>query len=52
MHVGGPPDVRYKSFDIELPELEAWLFELTGQQSRGYNVRTIQGFEVLPTEGE
>lgn len=45
VHVGGPPDVRYKTFLVEAPEVEAWLDELSGDRTRSYNVRSITGIE-------
>jgi hypothetical protein len=47
MHVGGPPDIKYRSFDIDFPELEAWLDEHKGEKGHSYNQRTITGMERL-----
>jgi hypothetical protein len=46
-HVGGPVHTRYRTFDVELPELEEWL------RSRGPNEftsRSVTGVEMLPIQ--
>lgn len=45
VHVGGLPDISYRSFDIDAPELEAWLDKYKGEKGRQYNQRTIIGIE-------
>lgn len=47
VHVGGPPEIRYKTFEVQAPGLETWLSELKGDKSRCYNARTIVGVEVV-----
>lgn len=50
VHVGGPPMIAYKTFDLECPELESWLFGYRGTSGHGYNQRSICGCEVVQTE--
>lgn len=42
-HVGGPVHITHKTFDIEAPELEAFMAE----QKRSFEYRCITGVEVL-----
>lgn len=47
---GAKPITRYRTFDIEAPELEAWLVAEKGTRERpGYVDRYINGVEVLPS---
>lgn len=43
-HVGGPIEVKYKTFDIEAPEVERFL--KSGKPNNFWD-RTIVGVEVL-----
>lgn len=45
VHVGGPADIRYRSFDVAAPEVEEWLDAFEHDKSRSYNVRSIVGIE-------
>lgn len=45
-HVGGPPEVTCKTFDVEVPEVEQWLREPKVMNDH-YTDRTITGYEVL-----
>lgn len=42
-NVGGPPNSEFKSFDVEAPELEAYMNEAL----HAYTYRSIVGVEVL-----
>jgi hypothetical protein len=42
-NVGGPVRITRKTFDIEAPEMEAWLREEGSYINRGF-----EGIEVLP----
>lgn len=42
-HVGGPVHVTHKTFDIEAPEVEAFMAE----QMHSYQYRCIAGVEVI-----
>lgn len=45
-HVGGPPEVTYQTFDIDLPQNVAdWL-----AKSDRYNSRFVHGVEILAVE--
>ena len=46
IHVGGPVVIDYKTFDVELPKVEAYLTEFTGVQD-SYTSREIVGVEVM-----
>lgn len=48
-NVGGPVNVYHKTFDAELPELEAWLRE-PKKMSWSYTDRMFTGIELLPPE--
>lgn len=43
-HVGGPVEVSYKSFDIEAPQVEAFLS--AGKKNQFWS-RTLVGVEVI-----
>jgi len=45
-NVGGPSEVRYKTFDVECPEIEAWLGRIQEEKFRYVN-RFISGVEVF-----
>jgi hypothetical protein len=44
-NVGGPPRVTWKSFDVELPEVEEWL---RATSRMNYVERNFQGIELIP----
>ncbi len=44
-NVGGPATVTHKTFDVELPEVEAWLREHVK-----YHSRSFQGIELIPPQ--
>jgi hypothetical protein len=46
-NVGGPVSVRHKTFDIHIPELEAWINEPL-EKKWGYIERRFEGIEILP----
>lgn len=50
VHVGGPPSITYKTFDVDLPEIEAWLDKYKDQKQHSYNVRTIVGVERINSD--
>lgn len=50
VHVGGPVQISYRSFDIEAPELERWLDAYLGSKANSYNVRSIVGVERLESQ--
>jgi hypothetical protein len=45
-NVGGPVAVNYRTFDIDAPEVEAFLRE-PSEKKWSYSQRTISGVEVL-----
>lgn len=46
-NVGGPVDTEYKTFDVDLPEVEAWLLKNSGK----YLWSEIVGAEIIKKEG-
>jgi hypothetical protein len=44
-NVGGPARVTYKSFDVDLPEVEHWL---RAQNKMNYVERGFHGIELIP----
>ena len=46
-HVGGPVDLEYKTFDVELPEVEKWL--TTNIDS--YSTKEAFGIEIVSEQG-
>ena len=51
-NVGGPVHTAFKTFDVDAPEVEAFLLEFVGKG--GYTERSVTGVEILPpdTTGE
>lgn len=51
--MGGAPraDVRHRTFDVELPEIEKWLSE-PGEDHLLYMTRSFVGIEILPDPPE
>lgn len=47
IHVGGPPEITHKTFDVEAPEVEQWLDRYKGEKGHQYNVRVIVGVERI-----
>ena len=47
-NVGGPVHVTHKTFDIEAPEVEAFMAE----KMHSYQYRAIVGVEVLQSKGQ
>lgn len=47
--VGGPVHTRYRTFDVDVPALEAWLRE-PKQQKWTYVERNTHGIELLDAE--
>ncbi len=45
---GGAVETRYKTFDVELPEVERFLREVTDNKLMQYTARQIVGWELLP----
>lgn len=43
--IGGPPETKYRTFDVELVEIEAWLRKPTP-----YGARAFAGIELLPVD--
>lgn len=50
-HVGGPVHLSYKTFDVDAPELEAWLHQPEAERSI-YCMREPHGVEVLSVAGK
>lgn len=48
-HVGGAVQVTYKTFDVELPEVEAFIDEVREKKWQ-FTSRQIVGFEMLEKE--
>jgi hypothetical protein len=46
-NVGGPVQIKYRTFDVNLPELEAYLRE-PKEQKLTYTDRQVSGVELLP----
>lgn len=44
VNVGGPVEVSYRTFDVEIPELEKALRDKTNR----YRQRSVCGVELLP----
>jgi hypothetical protein len=51
VNVGSPVDISYKTFDVELPEVERFLLEYAGKPG-SYITRTIIGSEVVANPAE
>jgi hypothetical protein len=47
-HVGGPVEVTYRTFDVVIPELEAFMAERDGWKKEGLLDRTVVGVELIP----
>jgi hypothetical protein len=47
-NVGGPVTIHMKTFDVDLPEIEAWLKE----RGHTYEERTFTGIEIIPVAQE
>lgn len=45
-NVGGPVHVTHKTFDVQAPEVEAFMAE----EMRSFQYRCIVGVEVIPQE--
>ena len=50
-NVGGPVDVEYRTFDIEVPELESFLHQ-PKKENWTYTFREVIGVEVAETPKE
>ena len=48
VNVGGNGHTQMKTFDVELPEVEAWLSDKSGM----YIQRAFVGVEILPRKTE
>lgn len=49
VHVGGPVHTSLHTFDVELPEIEAFLSE-PERMNDHYTHRQIVGFEIRPSK--
>jgi len=51
-NVGGPVHQNIKSFDVDLPEVEAYLLEYKGKGRIEYLTREVIGVEIREVEGK